>query len=95
MIPATVKKSVPRAFVRYANRKLHEIGEGRPYTTMEELLAIVAAGELIKITDDDTGEDMTARILARLIYDRSRMGGESFNSDQLQQLIMSNPPPKD
>lgn len=82
-----------RKFVKYANRKLHEAGEDSPYVTMEELLAIVAKGDLVEITDDQTGEDITAFVFARLIYDRSRMDKSAYDVDALRKIIMSNPPP--
>ena len=82
-----------RKFVKYANRKLHEAGEDNPYVTMEELLAIVAKGDEVEITDDQTGDDITSFVLARLIYDRCRMDKSAYAPDALRKIIMSNPPP--
>jgi polyhydroxyalkanoate synthesis regulator protein len=83
-----------RKFVKYANRKLHEAGEDNPYVTMGELLAIVAKGDLVEVIDDQTGSDITAFVLARLVYDRCRMDKAAYSVADLQKVIMSNPPPK-
>lgn len=83
-----------RKFVKYANRKLHEAGEDSPYVTMEELLIIVAKGDEVEIVDDQTGEDITCFVLARLLYDRCRMDKQAFDPNALRKIIMSNPPPR-
>lgn len=80
-------------YVKYRNRKLHLIGDTNQYTTMEELLEIVASGQKIHVIDDATQEDLTVFTLARLIYDRCRMDKNAFKMSELQKLIMSNPPP--
>lgn len=87
-------KPAPRQFVRYRNRKLHEVGNGNPYTTMEELLEIAAAGVVVQVTDDQTNEDITAFTLSRLVYDRSRMDHGAYDVSDLQKLLESSPPPK-
>ena len=83
-----------RTFVKYRNRKLHETGSTSPYTTMEELLTIVAAGEDVEVIDDQTGEDLTAFTLSRLVYDRCRLDKDAYSVRELARLIRTNPPPK-
>jgi len=86
----------PRQFVKYRNRKIHAVGDDHPYVTMEELLAIVAEGTLVEIRDDQTGKDITAYVLTRLVYDRARMekgGKDAYEVRDLQRLIMTSPPP--
>lgn len=82
-----------RKFVKYANRKLHEAGEDNSYVTMAELLVIVAKGDDVEVFDDLNGEDITAFVLARLVYDRCRMDKQAYKTSDLQKVIMSNPPP--
>jgi polyhydroxyalkanoate synthesis regulator protein len=84
-----------RKFVKYANRKLHEAGADNSYVTMAELLVIVANGDDVEVLDDQTGEDITAFVLARLVYDRCRMDKRAYKTADLQKVIMSNPPPKE
>jgi polyhydroxyalkanoate synthesis regulator protein len=90
----TSAKKQKRRFVKYANRKIHEISDINPYVTMEELLSIVAAGEEVEVTDDVTGENITSFVLARLVYDRCRMDKQAYAVPDLRKLIMSNPPEK-
>lgn len=78
-----------RQFVRYRNRKLHEIGDGNPYTTMEELLAIVRDGHNVIVVDDETNDDITAWMLGRAIYDQLRSKHDSYPVSALQRLIMT------
>lgn len=82
-----------RKFVRYENRKIHEVGDANSYVTMERLLGIVAGGAKVEVTHEVTGEDCTARTLARLIYDRCRNDESAYDAEELQKLIMSSPPP--
>lgn len=86
-------KPAPRQFVRYRNRKLHEVGNGNPYTTMEALLEIAAAGVPVVVTDDVTGKDITAFTLTRLAYDRSRMDPRAYKVADVYRLLMTSPPP--
>lgn len=83
----------PRQFVKYKNRKIHAVGDDHPYVTMNELLAVVAEGVPVEIRDDQTGEDITAYVLTRLIYDRGRNDKDAYSVKDLQKLIMSSPPP--
>lgn len=83
-----------RKFVKYRNRKLHEAGEESPYVTMEELLHVVASGDQVEISDDRTGEDITAFVLARLVYDRCRSDKGAYKVEDLRKIIMSSPPPR-
>lgn len=77
-----------RKFVKYANRKLHEIGAGCSYVTMEELDAVVSRGGSIQVVEDVSGDDITGFVLARLIYDRARANANAFDSDQLSDLLI-------
>lgn len=78
-----------RHFVKYKNRKLHEIGERNPYVRMEQLQEIVAAGNPVEIRDDETGEDVTAFVLARLVYEHTRTDHEAYTTENLRKLIMT------
>lgn len=87
-------KMSKRKFVKYRNRKLHEIGKASSYITMEGLLEVVAGGEEIEVVDDDTGADLTAFTMARLVYERSRSEMTAYAVKDLRKLIMTSPPPK-
>jgi len=81
-------------FIKYRNRKLHRTGDVNQYTTMEELLEIVASGVEVQVIDDQTQGDITAFTFARLVYDRCRMDRAAYSATALQKLIMTSPPPK-
>lgn len=84
-----------RTFVKYRNRKLHEIGALNSYMTMDGLLSIVASGTEIEVVDDDTGADLTAFTMARLVYERSRSDRNAYTVKELRRLIMTSPPTKE
>lgn len=88
-----------RKFVKYENRKIHEIGSSEHYVTMDGLADIVARGEDVEIIDDQTGKDVTSTMLARLVYDasRSERWDEAFAAEhltgELRKLLRHQPGP--
>ncbi len=53
---------------RYSNRKLYDT-EAKHYITLEGLGELIRQGADVRITDHETGEDITALILAQTIFD--------------------------
>lgn len=78
----------PRRFVKYGNRKLHEVGSTEAYISMEDLGKIVAKGHEIEIIDDVSGEDLTVATLARILYDQCRLDSTAIPEGALRQLIV-------
>ena len=96
MVPKDEEKAeidLVQQFVKYKNRKLHRHGDRTSYVTMEKLLALVASGATVEVTDDVTGENITSFVLARLVYDRCRSDKWAYTVSDLQKRIMSSPPP--
>jgi polyhydroxyalkanoate synthesis repressor PhaR len=60
-----------RVVTRYENRKLYDAAAGR-YVTLEDVGAMVAAGEDVAVVDRKTGEDLTNLTLAQVILDGIR-----------------------
>ncbi len=60
-----------RVIKRYSNRKLYDTRTKR-YLTLEEVGVLVKVGENIRVEDSDTGDDLTATVLAKIIADGSR-----------------------
>ena len=56
---------------RYANRKLYDTATSR-YVTLEEVARMLDEGERVVITDNDTGEDITAVTLAQILLDSKK-----------------------
>lgn len=50
---------------KYANRKLYHI-DRKQYITLEGIAALVQAGEQVRVVDNESGEDITAQILAQV-----------------------------
>jgi polyhydroxyalkanoate synthesis repressor PhaR len=53
---------------KYGNRRLYDTGRSR-YVTLEEVGAIVRAGEDVRIVDARSGADLTAPTLAQIIIE--------------------------
>jgi len=52
---------------KYGNRRLYDTRRSR-YVTLEEVLEVVAAGEEIRVVDAKTQEDLTKRIVTKIIF---------------------------
>jgi polyhydroxyalkanoate synthesis regulator protein len=77
-----------RKFTRYRNRKLHENGSMVMHVDMDELDAMVVAGEEIEVIDDATGEDLTVAVLARILYNRCMRDSTAVDVKVLRNLII-------
>jgi polyhydroxyalkanoate synthesis repressor PhaR len=51
---------------KYGNRRLYDTRRSR-YITLEELAASITAGEEVRIIDSKSGEDLTKRVVTKLI----------------------------
>lgn len=80
-----------RTFVRYSNRKLHEVGSAVPYTSMDDLREIIRGGDEIEVVDDETQQDLTVPILARLVYDLCRQDKDAVKPRDLIRLLGVSP----
>jgi polyhydroxyalkanoate synthesis repressor PhaR len=75
-----------RKIKKYANRKLYDTVD-KQYISMEQLAALVRAGESVSVLDNQTGEDITVQILSQLLSkDRKRQDSEMI-SDMLSQML--------
>lgn len=50
---------------KYANRKLYHI-DRKQYITLDGIAALVQAGEQVLVVDNESGDDITAQILAQV-----------------------------
>lgn len=79
---------VLRKFVRYRNRKMHEVGSMTMHVSMDDLGAVVDGGDDIEIIDDSTGEDLTVAVLARILYNRCLKDSTAAPAKVLRGLIV-------
>ena len=88
----------PIIIKKYANRRLYNTGTST-YVTLEDLAAMVKAGEDFIVHDAKTGEDITRQVLAQIIFEQENKEGQSllpitflrqlirFYGDSMQMLV--------
>jgi polyhydroxyalkanoate synthesis repressor PhaR len=88
--PVTIKK--------YANRRLYNTGTST-YVTLEDLAAMVKAGEDFVVYDAKTGEEITRSVLTQIIFEQENKEGQNllpiaflrqlirFYGDSMQMLV--------
>ncbi len=62
-----------RIIRRYSNRKLYDSQESH-YVTLQQLAALVRAGEEIQVVNKSTLQDLTAATLAQIIFEEEKRG---------------------
>ncbi len=76
----------PRLIRRYANRKLYDVRTSA-YVALEDLAALVRAGETVRVVDTATGGDITAQTLTQVILDEGRRGPSLLPAELLHQAL--------
>jgi polyhydroxyalkanoate synthesis regulator protein len=77
-----------RKFVRYRNRKMHEVGSATMHVSMDDLSSLVAKGDALEVIDDATGEDLTVAVLARILYNHCLKDSTTVEEKVLRGLIV-------
>ena len=67
-------KSTPTVIKKYANRRLYHTGTST-YVTLEDLAAMVQAGEDFVVFDAKSGEDITRSVLTQIIFEQENKAG--------------------
>jgi polyhydroxyalkanoate synthesis repressor PhaR len=81
------KQDTPTTIKKYANRRLYNTGTST-YVTLEDLAAMVKAGEDFLVYDAKTGEDITRSVLAQIIFEQENKAGQNLlPTTFLRQLI--------
>ena len=92
------KSEEPVIIKKYANRRLYNTGTST-YVTLEDLAALVKAGEDFVVYDAKTGEDITRSVLAQIIFEQENKEGQNllpitflrqlirFYGDSMQMLV--------
>jgi polyhydroxyalkanoate synthesis repressor PhaR len=81
------KSETPTTIKKYANRRLYNTGTST-YVTLEDLAAMVKAGEDFLVYDAKTGEDITRSVLAQIIMEQENKPGQNLLPTAfLRQLI--------
>jgi polyhydroxyalkanoate synthesis repressor PhaR len=81
------KTDTPTTIKKYANRRLYNTGTST-YVTLEDLAAMVKAGEDFLVYDAKSGEDITRSVLAQIIFEQENKAGQNLlPTTFLRQLI--------
>jgi polyhydroxyalkanoate synthesis repressor PhaR len=92
------KSEAPVTIKKYANRRLYNTGTST-YVTLEDLAAMVKAGDDFVVYDAKSGEDITRSVLAQIIFEQENKEGQSllpiaflrqlirFYGDSMQMLV--------
>ncbi len=75
-----------RLIKRYANRKLYDTANSR-YVTLEEVAALLQAGEDVRIVDNQSKADITAVTLAQILVEEEKRGRQARAPGGLRQLL--------
>ncbi len=75
-----------RVIKRYTNRKLYDTADSR-YVTLEEIAAMVKAGEEVQIVDNRNGEDLTEVTLAQILFEEQKKNKTRMPLGMLRDLI--------
>jgi polyhydroxyalkanoate synthesis repressor PhaR len=98
MAIAMAKSDDPVIIKKYANRRLYNTGTST-YVTLEDLAAMVKAGNDFVVYDAKSGEDITRSVLAQIIFEQENKEGQSllpitflrqlirFYGDSMQMLV--------
>ncbi len=78
----------PRIVKKYGNRRLYDTSESR-YVTLEELAVSIKAGAEVRVTDAQTGQDLTQNTLAQIILE-GRGAAQFLSVPILTQLVRMN-----
>jgi len=92
------KSDEPVIIKKYANRRLYNTGTST-YVTLEDLAAMVKAGEDFVVYDAKTGDDITRSVLTQIIFEQENKEGQNllpitflrqlirFYGDSMQMLV--------
>lgn len=72
---------------KYANRKLYHTNR-KQYITLEGIAALIQSGDHIQVIDNESGEDITASILAQVVL-QTRGSGSRLSTQMLTGLIQA------
>ncbi len=73
---------------RYPNRKLYNT-EDKQYITLDEIADLIRQGDEIQVTDNVTGEDLTAVTLSQIIFEQEKKYSGFLPRSVLTSLIQS------
>jgi polyhydroxyalkanoate synthesis repressor PhaR len=80
------KKSDQRVIKKYPNRRLYDTASSS-YITIADVKQLVVRGEVFRVRDAKTDEDLTRAILLQIILEEEAGGAPLFSEAVLEQMI--------
>ena len=71
---------------RYSNRKLYDT-DARVYVTLDDVAEAVRRGEDVRVIDHASGADMTALVLAQIVFEQEKKIGGLLPQAMLTRLV--------
>ncbi len=81
-----MKNETVRKIKKYSNRKLYDMTE-KKYISFDELSELIKSGEEVLIEDNETGEDITASVVAQLLARKNKENSNDIPSSLLINLL--------
>ena len=75
-----------RLIKKYSNRRLYDPASSR-HVTLQDIRALIVAGDSIRVVDEKSGEDITGSILLQIVAEQEQQGTPILTSALLTQLI--------
>jgi polyhydroxyalkanoate synthesis repressor PhaR len=79
-----------RTIRRYSNRKLYDTQESH-YVNLQRVADLIRSGEEIRVTNRDSGKDLTAATMAQIIFEETKRG-QPLPVAGLRKIIVSGLP---
>ena len=76
---------------KYRNRRYYDVTRSQ-HITLEAIYSLIRDGHDIEVTDSDTGEDITAKVLTLILLNHDPPKLELFPAELLHQVIRANEP---
>ena len=83
-----MKRQGARVIRKYPNRRLYDTSAGK-YVNLDEIGALIRAGEEVQVVDAKTGEDVTRVVLTQIIVEDAKDGPAGLPLELLRQLILA------
>lgn len=71
---------------KYANRRLYDITNSA-YITLADLAEMVKSGQMVRVNDAKTGDDLTTSTLLHILIEQHQEGHETLSANALARLI--------
>lgn len=79
-----------RIIRRYSNRKLYDTQQSC-YVTLTDLAKLIRDGEEIRVTEHESGKDLTSATLCQIIFEETKKG-LAMPTSGLRRIIVSGLP---